>query len=119
MRRLRISVLTIISIASLVLYLSVDMTAATEDYLTWVKEHTLIGVLTFVGLFIVFCVLIIPGTPLMLGAGFALGVFWGQVAVSLGATIGAQIAFLIGQRLLRAFVEEVKRPAMYRWPLRP
>jgi hypothetical protein len=107
MRRLRIGVLSVILISSLVLYMTVDVTAMTEDYLSWVKKHTLVGVLTFILAFLLFCVLMIPGTPLMLGAGFALGVFWGQIAVSLGATIGAQMAFYIGQRLLRSFVEEV------------
>jgi len=107
MRRLRIGVLSVILISSLVLYMTGDVTAMTEDYLSWVKKHTLVGVLTFILAFLLFCVLMIPGTPLMLGAGFALGVFWGQIAVSLGATIGAQMAFYIGQRLLRSFVEEV------------
>ena len=77
----------------------------------------------FITGFVLTCLLMLPGTPLMLGesfnvtnlmatqshmagAGFALGVPWGQLAVSLGATLGAQAAYLVSGTLLRAFVEE-------------
>ena len=106
MRRLRIGTFLVIVVVSLFIYFTVDLSSATEDWLHWVKEHKAIGVLTFVGIFILACLLMIPGTPLMLGAGFALGVFWGQVAVSIGATVGAQAAYYVGQDLLRSYVQE-------------
>ena len=49
--------------------------------------------------------LFVPGSLLTLGAGFALGVGLGTVAVSIGSTLGASAAFLAGRTLARGFIE--------------
>jgi uncharacterized membrane protein YdjX (TVP38/TMEM64 family) len=46
-------------------------------------------------------VLFVPGSVLTLGAGAVFGVAWGSVYVSLGATLGATAAFLVGRYLAR------------------
>ena len=51
--------------------------------------------------FIPACILLIPGTPLSLFAGFAGGLFVGTVAVSIGSTLGAGAAFLVARYLAR------------------
>jgi uncharacterized membrane protein YdjX (TVP38/TMEM64 family) len=50
-------------------------------------------------------VLIIPGSLLTLGAGFAFGLVCGTVAVSIGSTLGASAAFLVGRTLARPWIE--------------
>ncbi len=49
-------------------------------------------------------VLLLPGSILSLGTGFLLGLGWGTVVVSLGATAGATAAFAVARLLLRRTV---------------
>ena len=49
-------------------------------------------------------VLLVPGSVLTLGTGFLLGAGWGLLAVSIGSTLGATAAFLVGRRLGRDWV---------------
>jgi uncharacterized membrane protein YdjX (TVP38/TMEM64 family) len=51
-------------------------------------------------------VLLVPGSVLTLGTGFLLGAGWGLLAVSIGSTLGATAAFLVGRRLGRDWVQE-------------
>lgn len=51
-------------------------------------------------------VLLVPGSVLTLGTGFLLGAAWGLVVVSIGSTLGATAAFLVGRRLGRDWVRE-------------
>jgi uncharacterized membrane protein YdjX (TVP38/TMEM64 family) len=57
-------------------------------------------------IYVVACVLFVPGTILTLGAGFAFGVVVGTVTVSLASTLGATAAFLVGRTLARDWVQE-------------
>ena len=56
------------------------------------------------GAYTVACVLFVPGSILTLGAGFLFGVARGTSAVSIGSTLGATAAFLIGRTLLRGWI---------------
>jgi len=56
--------------------------------------------------YVVSTVLMVPGTILTLGAGFAFGVVTGTVAVSIGSVLGALLAFLVGRTMVRDFVEQ-------------
>jgi uncharacterized membrane protein YdjX (TVP38/TMEM64 family) len=58
-------------------------------------------------------VLMIPGSPLTIGAGAIFGLVAGTVVVSLGSTLGAALTFLIGRYLAR---DKIKRIAE-RYPL--
>lgn len=55
--------------------------------------------------YVVACVLLLPGSILTLGAGFVFGLGVGLVAVSIGSTLGAGAAFLVGRYLARGWVE--------------
>ena len=59
------------------------------------------GPVLLVGIYIVACVLFLPGSVLTLGAGAAFGVVEGSLTVSAGATLGAAAAFLVGRHLAR------------------
>ena len=69
--------------------------------LDWVGQLGPWGPALFIGLYIVATVLFIPGSALTLGAGALFGVAWGSVYVSIGSTLGATAAFLVGRYLAR------------------
>jgi uncharacterized membrane protein YdjX (TVP38/TMEM64 family) len=62
------------------------------------------GVLLFILVYIVATVLFLPGSALTLGAGALFGVVRGSIYVSIGSTLGATAAFLVGRHLARKAV---------------
>lgn len=63
-----------------------------------------LGAAAFVGIYVVACVLLVPGSVLTLGAGAVYGVVRGSLLVSLASTLGATAAFLAGRYLARDWV---------------
>jgi uncharacterized membrane protein YdjX (TVP38/TMEM64 family) len=55
-------------------------------------------------LYIASCVALLPAAILTVGAGAAFGVLTGSILVSIGATLGASAAFLVGRYLARDWV---------------
>jgi uncharacterized membrane protein YdjX (TVP38/TMEM64 family) len=72
----------------------------------WVEGLGAVGLLVFILAYIAATVLFLPGAILTLGAGFAFGVGWGFAAVSVGSTIGAACAFLIGRYFARDKIQK-------------
>ncbi|MCA1753842.1 MAG: TVP38/TMEM64 family protein [Spirochaeta sp.] len=72
--------------------------------LTWVDSLGALGPVVYIGMYILVCVLVIPGSILTLGAGAVFGVARGTVFTAVGATAGATVAFLLGRTLLRGWV---------------
>ena len=58
----------------------------------------------FILLYIVSCVALVPGSMLTIGGGALFGVVRGSIYVSVGATLGATAAFLVGSYLARDWV---------------
>ncbi len=54
--------------------------------------------------YIVACILFLPGSVLTLGAGVLFGVALGTITVSIGSTLGACAAFLVGRTVARQWV---------------
>jgi len=77
---------------------------AIADTLRWVSSLGTAAPLAFIAIYILACVLFVPGSILTLGGGFLFGVVWGSVYVSIGATAGATCAFLIGRYLARDWI---------------
>ena len=69
--------------------------------LDWIGKLGPLGLVMFVGLYVVATVFFIPGSVLTLGAGAVFGVALGAVCVSIAATLGATAAFLVGRYLAR------------------
>jgi len=99
------------AIASVVVIISLVITTQHYDLqqlfrssLAWIAGLGPMGPLIFVALYIVACVLLLPGSILTLGAGVLFGVVNGSIAVSIGATLGATCAFLVGRYLARDWV---------------
>jgi uncharacterized membrane protein YdjX (TVP38/TMEM64 family) len=75
-------------------------------FLEWVQELGAWGPVVLGAAYIPAAVLLIPGSLLTLGGGFAFGVWRATIAVSLGSTLGAAAAFLVGRTLARGWIEE-------------
>jgi uncharacterized membrane protein YdjX (TVP38/TMEM64 family) len=72
----------------------------------WIAQLGILGILLFIVVYILATVLFFPGSVLTIGAGFVYGVFLGTVAVSIAATMGAALAFLIARYLARDKIEQ-------------
>lgn len=72
--------------------------------LEWVSGLGMWGPVIFIVIYILACVLFIPGAILTLGAGVIFGVIKGSIIVSISATLGATAAFLVGRYLAREWV---------------
>jgi uncharacterized membrane protein YdjX (TVP38/TMEM64 family) len=76
-----------------------------EDWLKsfnqWISDLGTFGLVIFIFAYAVFALLMLPGAILTVGAGLIFGLSWGFVAVSLGSTIGAALAFLLGRFIAR------------------
>lgn len=74
--------------------------------LAWVAERGPWSSVLLAALWIPAAVLLVPGSVLTLGTGFLVGTGWGLVVVSIGSTVGATAAFLVGRWLGRDWVRE-------------
>jgi uncharacterized membrane protein YdjX (TVP38/TMEM64 family) len=78
--------------------------------LEWVESRGPWGPLLFVIIYIVGCMLFLPGSVLTIGAGFIFGLVTGTITVSIGSTLGAGAAFLLARTVLRKWVSQVIAP---------
>lgn len=67
----------------------------------WLEGLGAVGIVVFILAYILATVFFLPGVILTLGAGFAFGLLWGMVGVSIGSTAGAACAFLIARYFAR------------------
>lgn len=74
--------------------------------LDWIDGIGPIGPIIFVLLYILVTVLFVPGSILTLGAGAVFGVLWGTIFVSIGSTLGATAAFIVGRYFMRDWVSK-------------
>jgi uncharacterized membrane protein YdjX (TVP38/TMEM64 family) len=72
-----------------------------KQALDWAGRLGPWGAIIFIAIYVVATVLFIPGSVLTLGAGAVFGVAWGSIYVSIGSTLGATCAFLVGRYLAR------------------
>ena len=72
--------------------------------LDWIAGLGPAGVIAFVAIYVLACVLMLPGSMLTLGAGAVFGVLKGTALVSAASTLGATAAFLVGRYLARGRV---------------
>lgn len=77
-----------------------------ESFNEWVAQTGAWGIVAFIAVYIVAAVLFAPASVLTLGAGFAFGILWGMIAVSIASTLGAAAAFLVARYLARDWVRK-------------
>jgi uncharacterized membrane protein YdjX (TVP38/TMEM64 family) len=75
----------------------------------WVGGLGALGIVIFIVVYVIATVLLVPGSALTIGAGFVFGLGWGLLAVSLGSTIGAALAFLIARFVAREKITSIAR----------
>lgn len=90
----------------IVLGVQLDAGARLKEALDWIGGMGPAGPAIFILLYIVACVLFLPGSVLTLGAGAIWGLAWGTVYVSVGSTLGATAAFLVGRYFMRDWVSK-------------
>lgn len=80
-------------------------------FLEWAEDLGFWGALTVGAVYLIACVLMVPGSIITVGAGALFGLFWGTLTASVGSTLGACAAFLAGRTIARGWVQ--KRMAGY------
>src|SRR5260370_41068878 len=75
-----------------------------ELVVQWIGGLGAWGPIIFICAYIIACVLLVPASVLTLGAGAIFGVIHGSIYVSIGATLGASAAFLVGRYFARAWI---------------
>jgi uncharacterized membrane protein YdjX (TVP38/TMEM64 family) len=76
--------------------------AALVSLLTWIGSLGWLGLAGMSLLYVPLAVAALPVWPLTIAVGFFFGVVWAVPIASLGSTLGATTAFLVGRRLGRA-----------------
>jgi len=93
-------VLTGLVVASFLLPLKQYVLAMLE----WTQGLGFWGPFFVAAFYILACVLLLPGGVITLAAGFLFGVVTGTITVSIGSTLGATAAFLVGRTFARDWV---------------
>src|SRR5438034_11261599 len=75
----------------------------------WVSQMGVAGIFVLIIVYAVATVLLAPGSVLTIGAGFVFGLWKGFLAVSVGATLGASLAFLTARFFARDKVEAIAK----------
>jgi uncharacterized membrane protein YdjX (TVP38/TMEM64 family) len=77
-----------------------------QRVLQWIQDLGPWAPIAYILFYAISCVIAIPGSVLTLAGGFLFGIAWGTLYVSIGATLGATLAFLTGRYLLRGRIVE-------------
>ena len=104
--RVRILIIAVLAVAAVGIFFWLpqandSLVAALE----WIDSIGLWGPVLFVMIYIIGCVLFIPGSLLTIGAGMIFGLFVGTITVSIGSTLGAGAAFALARTVLRDWVD--------------
>ena len=101
---MRLVLLIAAAVALLVLARALDAGAWLAAALAWIRGLGPGAPVVFLLIYVIACVLLLPGSVLTLGAGAVFGVAHAFVLVWISATIGATAAFLVGRYLVRDWV---------------
>jgi len=96
-----IAVAIVIALVAVKLFVAEDLL---RSALRWISGLGPFAPLIFICMYIVAPVLFIPGAILSIGAGTVFGLLAGSIYVSIGATLGATCAFLVGRYVARGWV---------------
>ena len=87
-------VMMLVIVAIVALGKALDAPALLRAALVWVEQLGWIGIAVFVLLYVLACIIFLPGSVLTLGAGVVFGVVQGSIIVSVASTLGATAAFV-------------------------
>lgn len=103
---LRIALAVILVAAIVASFALLDARARLGEFLAWVQTIGPWGPVAVAVLYVPACIFFLPGSIITLGAGFAFGIVRAMIAVSIGSTVGATAAFLVGRTIARGWVED-------------
>lgn len=83
-----------------------DVGSHIEGLQAWLTGLGPWGYLAFLGIYVVAVVAMLPGSAISIAAGALYGATTGVILVSVGATVGASLAFLISRHIARKSVEQ-------------
>ena len=66
---------------------------------------TPLGIFSFITLYAIWVVILLPGSFLSMLGGAIYGTFWGSIFVFLAAFLGAEITFLLGRKFFQSFIQ--------------
>jgi len=104
--RLRWAIIGALVLAVLAALVFLPISRYVQALLEWTRGLGFWGYLVVIAFYVAACVLFIPGSLVTLAAGFLFGVIAGTIVVSIGATLGASAAFLVGRYLARGTIEQ-------------
>lgn len=94
----------VVVVGLFVLFRMFDVQGALTTALERIQSLGFAGYAVFILIYIAACVFFIPGSILTLGAGAIYGLVTGFILVSIGSTLGATAAFLVGRYFARDWV---------------
>ncbi|KAL3812700.1 hypothetical protein ACJIZ3_013968 [Penstemon smallii] len=101
----KIALLSVLIVAIVIACFTLPIEQMLKDFLLWIEQDLgPWGPLVLALAYIPLTVLAVPASVLTLGGGYLFGLPVGFIADSIGATIGAGAAFLLGRTLGRPFV---------------
>jgi len=103
-RWLKIGGVAAVVVAVLVAGSFFDAAAPFKRALEWIEGLGAWGPVIFIGLYVLATIFFLPGSFLTLGAGVVFGVIKGSIIVSVSATLGAALAFLVSRYLARKWI---------------
>ncbi len=100
----RVGVLALVLVGVVLLFRSFPVGGYVTSALEWVRGQGAWAPLLFIAVYVVACVLFVPGSLITLGGGALFGWWWGTVYVFAGALGGATVSFLLGRFVARDWV---------------
>jgi uncharacterized membrane protein YdjX (TVP38/TMEM64 family) len=106
--RIRLAIIAVVAIFVCIIFvLFPQFKAALVAGLEWIDSLGMWGAPLFVLIYIVACLLFLPGSLLTVGAGMIFGLVVGTTTVSIGSTLGAGAAFLLARTVLREWIKKI------------
>jgi uncharacterized membrane protein YdjX (TVP38/TMEM64 family) len=100
--KLLLAAATIVTVASAVKHYGSE--EAVRQGLAWIAQFGPLAPIAFIVAYVIAAMLFVPGAILTISAGVLFGLLNGIVYVSVGATLGATGAFLLGRYMARDWV---------------
>lgn len=97
--------LILLLLSLLVIYCAGQLLPLATGYkilMEWLQQPGPAGQFAYVAVYIIATLLLLPLSPLAIGAGYVFGLYYGFIVTLVAATIGAVIAFMLARTLLRS-----------------
>lgn len=98
-----ITFMILVQVTGLNQYLRLENATMLRD---WVADFGIVAPVAYVFIYIVACLLFLPGFSITILGALAFGPLWGTVFTSIGSTLGATAAFLVARYASRELVEK-------------